>query len=38
MIGEFFKHNKVVIVVDQEDEPMGIVTKIDFIDYVSEHM
>ncbi|MFB6351636.1 MAG: pyridoxal-phosphate dependent enzyme, partial [Bradymonadaceae bacterium] len=38
MIGEFFKHNKVVIVVDETDEPIGIVTKIDFIDYVSEHM
>lgn len=38
MIGEFFKHNKVVIVVDDDDEPTGIVTKIDFIDYVSEHM
>ena len=38
MIGEFFKHNKVVIVVDEADEPMGIVTKIDFIDYVSDRM
>jgi cystathionine beta-synthase len=38
MIGDFFKHNKVVIVVDDDDEPTGIITKIDFIDYVSEHM
>ncbi len=38
MIGDFFKHNKVVIVVDGDDQPTGIVTKIDFIDYVSEHM
>jgi cystathionine beta-synthase len=38
MIGEFFNHNKVVIVVDDHDDPLGIVTKIDFIDYVSEHM
>jgi len=38
MIGEFFKHNKVVIVVDEADEPIGIVTKIDFIDYMSDHM
>ena len=38
MIGEFFKHNKVVIVVDDDDEPMGIITKIDFIDYMSDHM
>jgi cystathionine beta-synthase len=38
MIGEFFNHNKVVIVVGEDDEPMGIVTKIDFIDYVSDRM
>jgi cystathionine beta-synthase len=38
MIGEFFNHNKVVIVVDADDQPMGIITKIDFIDYMSDHM
>jgi cystathionine beta-synthase len=38
MIGEFFNHNKVVIVVGEDDEPLGIVTKIDFIDYVSDRM
>lgn len=38
MIGEFFDHNKIVIVVGEDDEPKGIVTKIDFIDYVSDRM
>lgn len=34
MIGQFFKQNKVVIVMDK-DRLAGIVTKIDFIDFVS---
>ncbi len=34
MIGSFFRQNKVVLVVDGDDL-QGIVTKIDFIDFVS---
>ncbi|MFP4597740.1 MAG: cystathionine beta-synthase [Persicimonas sp.] len=37
IIGQFFKQNKVVIVVDGK-ELAGIITKIDFIDYVSRQM
>jgi cystathionine beta-synthase len=37
IIGQFFKQNKVVIVVDGKDMA-GIITKIDFIDYVSQKM
>jgi cystathionine beta-synthase len=37
IIGQFFKQNKVVVVVDS-DELVGIITKIDFIDYVSRNM
>lgn len=37
IIGQFFKQNKVVIVVDS-DNLVGIITKIDFIDYVSRKM
>jgi len=37
LIGQFFKQNKVVIVVD-EGRLAGIITKIDFIDYVSRKM
>lgn len=36
MIGQFFRQNKVVLVLDG-DELTGIITKIDFIDYVSSH-
>lgn len=38
IIGQFFKQNKVVIVVDDADKLVGIITKIDFIDYVSRKM
>jgi cystathionine beta-synthase len=37
IIGQFFKQNKVVVVVDGKDLA-GIITKIDFIDYVSQKM
>ncbi|QDG54934.1 cystathionine beta-synthase [Persicimonas caeni] len=37
IIGQFFKQNKIVIVVDGNDLA-GIITKIDFIDYVSQKM
>lgn len=37
IIGQFFKQNKIVIVVDGNDLA-GIITKIDFIDYVSRKM
>jgi cystathionine beta-synthase len=37
IIGQFFKQNKVVIVVDG-NKLVGIITKIDFIDYVSRKM
>lgn len=37
IIGQFFKQNKVVIVVDG-NQLAGIITKIDFIDYVSRKM
>jgi cystathionine beta-synthase len=37
IIGQFFKQNKVVIVVDGKDLA-GIITKIDYIDYVSQKM
>lgn len=37
IIGQFFKQNKVVIVVD-DDQLVGIITKIDFIDYVSRKL
>ncbi len=37
IIGQFFKQNKIVIVVEDNDL-VGIVTKIDFIDYVSSKM
>lgn len=38
IIGSFFKQNKVVIVVDDANKLAGIITKIDFIDYVSRKM
>lgn len=38
MIGSFFQQDKVVIVVDEDEAPIGIITKIDFIDYVSDRM
>lgn len=37
LIGHFFRQNKVVIVVDN-DALTGIITKIDFIDYVSNQL
>ena len=37
IVGQFFKQNKIVIVVD-DNKIVGIVTKIDFIDYVSSKM
>lgn len=37
IVGQFFKQNKIVIVVE-DNELVGIVTKIDFIDYVSSKM
>ncbi len=37
IIGQFFKQNKIVIVVDG-NRLAGIITKIDFIDYVSRKM
>lgn len=37
IVGQFFKQNKIVIVVDG-DKLSGIITKIDFIDYVSSKM
>ncbi|MFW5968990.1 MAG: CBS domain-containing protein, partial [Persicimonas sp.] len=37
LMGQFFKQNKVVFVVDGDDL-VGIITKIDFIDYVSRKM
>ena len=37
LIGHFFRQNKVVIVVDN-DQLSGIITKIDFIDYVSNQL
>jgi cystathionine beta-synthase len=37
LIGQFFKQNKVVVVVDN-NQLAGIITKIDFIDYVSRQM
>lgn len=37
IVGQFFKQNKVVIVVDG-DQLAGIITKIDFIDYVSREL
>ncbi len=37
VVGQFFKQNKIVIVVDQ-GRLVGILTKIDFIDYVSQQM
>jgi cystathionine beta-synthase len=38
MIASFFRQDKVVIVVDDDERPIGILTKIDFIDYVSDRM
>jgi cystathionine beta-synthase len=35
LVGQFFKQNKIVIVVGDDGELAGIITKIDFIDYVS---
>jgi cystathionine beta-synthase len=37
MVGQFFKQNKIVFVVDQ-GRMLAILTKIDFIDYVSRQM
>ena len=37
IVGQFFKQNKIVIVVD-DNQIVGIMTKIDFIDYVSSKM
>lgn len=37
IIGQFFKQNKIVIVVE-DNELVGIITKIDFIDHVSSRM
>ncbi len=37
LIGQFFKQNKVVVVVDSNNL-VGIITKIDFIDFVSRQM
>src|SRR5699024_8597294 len=37
IIGQFFNQNKVVVVVD-EDKLVGIITKIDYIDYVSRQI
>ena len=35
LMGQFFKQNKVVIVIDANAALKGIITKIDFIDYLS---
>ena len=35
LVGQFFKQNKIVIVVGDDGDLAGIITKIDFIDYVS---
>lgn len=37
LIGQFFKQNKIVIVMDNS-QLVGIITKIDFIDFVSRRM
>ena len=34
MVGQFFRQNKVVLVVDNR-KLVGIITKIDYIDHVS---
>ncbi len=38
LVGQFFKQNKIVIVVGEAGKLEGIITKIDFIDYVSEKL
>lgn len=37
LVGQFFKQNKIVLVVDENDL-VGIVTKIDYIDFVSSKL